>query len=133
MRPKHYTWPAFYKHVIDLTQHSFAPRALVRRTIATRAFIPRWLNLVRAVSSEGYGRYRYYTQIHQHLLTDKSFRSYFERETEALPPFYENRIKHDLGFLWESLPQGGVYHDAYAYLKSQEGEGGFASVTAQAV
>jgi hypothetical protein len=133
MRPRHYTWPAFYRHVIDLTRYSFAPKALLRRTIATRAFIPRWLNLVRAVSSEGYGRYRYYSQIHQLLLSDKGFRSYFEGGTEVLPPFYENRIKHDLGFLWESLPEGGVHHDAYAYLKSQKDEGEISSVTAEAI
>ena len=39
----------------------------------------------------------------------------------------------DLGSLWQYLPQGAIYHDAYAYLKSQEGENGFAAVTAKAV
>jgi hypothetical protein len=130
MRPKHYTWPAFYRHVIDLTRHSFSPRAIVRRAIATQ---PRWLNFVRAISSEGYGRINYYSQVHQHLLTDKGFRDYFERETDVLPQFFEDRIRRDLGSLWQYLPQGAIYHDAYAYLKSQEGENGFAAVTAKAV
>jgi hypothetical protein len=121
MRPKHYAWPTFYKHVIDLTRHSFSPRAIVRRIGATRAFVPKWLNVIRAVSSEGYGRLRSYTQVHQQLLSDRSFRDYFEQETDILPPFYQEQIRDDLGPMWDSLPEGAVYHDPYAYLKSQVG------------
>jgi hypothetical protein len=121
MRPKHYAWPAFYEHIIDLTRHSFSPRAIVRRIGATKAFVPKWLNVIRAVSSEGYGRLRSYAQVHQQLLSDRGFRDYFEQETDILPPFYQKQIRDDLGPMWDSLPEGAVYHDPYAYLKSQEG------------
>jgi hypothetical protein len=120
MRPKHYAWPAFYKHVIDLTRYSFSPRAIARRIGGTSAFVPKWLNVVRAISSEGYGRLRYYTQVHQQLLSNRQFRDYFEQETDVLPTFFQNRIREDLGPMWKSLPQGAMYHDPYAYLKSQQ-------------
>jgi hypothetical protein len=119
MRPKHYAWPAFYRHVIDLTRHSFSHRAIVRRIAATKALVPRWLNVVRAISSEGYGRIRYYSQVHQQLLSDRAFRGYFEQESDILPSFFERKIREDLGPMWHSLPQGALHHDPYAYLKSQ--------------
>ena len=85
IKPKNYSWPDFYEHVIDLTKHSFSPRALMRRFAATNAIVPRWMNLVRAISSEGYGRIRYYSTILHRLQTDASFRRYFEQESETLP------------------------------------------------
>jgi hypothetical protein len=132
MRPKRYTWPAFYRHVIDLTRHSFSPRAILRRAGATQRLVPFWLNIVRAISSEGYGRLGYYTQVHQQLLSNRGFRDYFERESEILPPFFEDRIRRDLGSLWASLPDGALYHDPNAYLKSQDGGDGLASTAATA-
>jgi hypothetical protein len=121
LRPKHYAWPDFYRHVIDLTRYSFSPRAIVRRIGGTSAFVPKWLNVVRAISSEGHGRLQYYTRVHQQLLSNRQFRDYFEQETDVLPTFFQNRIREDLGPMWQSLPQGAMYHDPYAYLKSQQG------------
>ena len=118
LRPKHYSWPAFYQHVIDLTRHSFAPRAIVRRIGATNAFVPRWLNVVRAISSEGYGRIRYHQQVRSLLLSDPAFRAFFEQETEAVPPFYVDRIRRDLGPINDWLPDGALFHDQNAFLKS---------------
>jgi len=122
IRPKHYSWPDFYAHVIDLTRHTFSNRAIVRRLIATRAFVPRWLNVIRAVSSEGYGRLRYYGQVRERLLGDRKFRAYLEQDSDHLPEFYTDQIRRDLGPMWESLPDGAIYHDPYAYRKSQEEE-----------
>ena len=118
LRPKHYSWPAFYQHVIDLTRHSFAPRAIVRRIGATSAFVPRWLNVVRAISSEGYGRIRYHQQVRSLLLSDPTFRAFFEQETEVVPPFYVDRIRRDLGPINDWLPDGALFHDQNAFLKS---------------
>jgi hypothetical protein len=33
--------------------------------------------------------------------------------------FYQNRIREDLGQLYEHLPEGGMFHDPNAYLNSQ--------------
>src|SRR5579862_9824319 len=53
VRPRNYTWRAFYDQVIDLTSYSFNARAIMRRFSATSGITSRWLNLVRAVSTEG--------------------------------------------------------------------------------
>jgi hypothetical protein len=123
MRPKHYSWPDFYSHVIDLTRYTFSQRAIFRRLLATKAFIPRWLNVVRAVSSEGYGRLRYYGQVREQLLTNRKLRDYFEQESDILPQFYLDQIRRDLGPMWNSLPEGAIYHDPYAYRKTRESAG----------
>ncbi len=119
LKPLNYTWPEFYDRVIDLTRYSFRSAAIVRRAIATKAPIPRWLNVVRAISSEGYGRIRYYSEVLKRLRTDAPFRAYFEREAEGLPAFYSDRVRKDLGPLWHWLPDGALLHDQNAYLHSQ--------------
>ena len=118
VKPKHYAWPQFYDHVIDLTSHTYSWRAILRRCRATPGFIPRWMNLVRAVSSEGFGRINYYHQVRRQLTTDPQFRRYFEQETTELPQFYAELARKELGPLWEWLPAGALHHDPYAYLKS---------------
>jgi hypothetical protein len=98
--------------------------------------VPRWLNVVRAVSSEGYGRTRYHRHIHYLLQNDAAFRSFFEQETDVVPQFYIDRIRKDLGPIWASLPEGALQHDQNAFLKSQSGSvppiSGQADVSAKA-
>jgi hypothetical protein len=118
LKPKHYEWIEFYDHVIDLTKYSFSKRAIWRRLKANSGHIPRIMNVVRAISSEGQGRIDYYTTVRNHLKTDRVFRDYFEGQSTALPQFYVDRARHDLGPLWEYLPDGALEHDPYAYLKS---------------
>lgn len=119
VRPKGYQWPEFYDNLIKLSTHSFSWPRILARFQATHAAIPRLLNFVRAVSSEGFGRIRYYKEIRQRLDDDRALRSYFEQESTDLPDFYIQRIKRDLGPLWSWLPNNAIHHDAYAYLKSQ--------------
>jgi len=118
LKPTNYSWPSFYEHVIDLTRYTFSPRAIMRRVRATNAFIPRWLNVVRAVSSEGYGRINHYSEVLRRLEDDQQFRSYFERGTATLPEFYVDQVQQDLGPMWRWLPKGALHHDPNAYLKS---------------
>ena len=118
VRPKHYSWPVFYDQVIALTRYSFSWRAIGRRLAANREPIPRWMNVVRAVSSEGFGRARYYAAVRKRLETDASVRRYFEGESEVLPAFYAERVRRDLGPLWPFLPAGALTHDPNAYLKA---------------
>jgi hypothetical protein len=121
VRPRHYAWPEFYDRVIDLTRYSFSWRALLRRARATAGAAPRWMNLLRAVSTEGFGRLRYYRCIRRRLEGDRQFRPYFEQETDQLPRFYVDLVRKDLGPLWRWLPAGALYHDANAYLASEQG------------
>jgi len=124
LKPKNYEWIEFYDHVIDLTKYSFSKRAIYRRLKANRGNIPRILNMVRAISSEGKGRIEYYTTIRDHLKTDSKFRDYFEGESKELPQFYVDRVRNDLGPMWEFLPEGALEHNSYAYLESTKSSNG---------
>lgn len=122
VKPAHYDWPTFYDHVIDLTKYTFTWRNIYRRYRAIKATIPRWMNVVRGISSEGFGRIRYYTEVRRRLEEDRPFRAFFERDSDKLPGFFLDRMKHDLGPLWEWLPDGAVHHDPNAYLKAQRAQ-----------
>ncbi len=118
VKPLNYDWPDFYSRLIDLSEHSFRAKAIARRAAATPGWTPKWMNIVRAISSEGYGRIKYHTMMRNRLDTDKPLRAFFERETEEIPQFYADRVKQELGAYWEYLPQGALEHDQNAYLKS---------------
>ncbi len=120
VRPKNYSWPDFYDQVIDLTEYTFSWRTIVNRLRANRTTIPKWLNVVRAVSSEGFGRLKYYKEVRRRLDTDLPFRRYFEQETTELPTFFVDRMRRELGPMYEWLPAGALYHDPYAYLKAED-------------
>jgi hypothetical protein len=117
VRPKNYEWPEFYDRVIDLTEYSFSWKVIARRALANRPAFARWLNVVRAISSEGFGRIKYYKTIRRLLDTDRSVRRFFDGETSVIPSFYVDRIRRDLGPFWEHLPAGALDHDPNAYLK----------------
>ena len=78
------------------------------------------MNLVRATSSEGFGRLRFYRKVRDLLEHDRPFRAYFEQETTKLPQFYYDLIKRDLRTLWDWLPKEAMHHDPYAYLNSHQ-------------
>jgi hypothetical protein len=119
VKPKNYSWQDFYDHVISLTRYTYSWRAIINRFRATRGMIPRWMNVVRAVSSEGFGRIKYHTQVRRLLDTDRQFQRYFEQETTELPQFYVELARKDLGPLWQWLPERAMYHDPNAYLNSR--------------
>jgi hypothetical protein len=118
VKPKNYSWPDFYEQVIGLTKYTYSWRAIVNRFRATTTMIPRWMNVVRAVSSEGFGRIKYHAEVRRRLDTDRQFRRYFEQETTTLPQFYLDLARRDLGPFWQWLPEGALHHDPNAYLKS---------------
>jgi hypothetical protein len=116
VKPKNYSWPEFYDHLVDVTRYSFSWRAIARRIPATATMIPKWMNVVRAVSSEGFGRIRYHETIRRLLDTDRSVRDFMEGETDQLPEFYAARIRTELGPAYQFLPEGALMHDPNAYL-----------------
>jgi hypothetical protein len=120
LKPKNYSWRDFYDQVIGLTRYTFSPRAIFNRFRGTRTMIPRWMNVVRAVSSEGFGRLEYYGEVRRRLETDRDVRRYFDQETTELPEFYVEQIRKDLGPLWQWLPTGALDHDPNAYRKSEQ-------------
>jgi hypothetical protein len=120
IKPKHYEWVDFYNKVIDLSSYTWSNRALYRRFAATPSFTPKWMNFMRAISSEGHGRIRFFKKVRQQLLEDRAFRDFFEGETQQLPSFYSDIVKRDLGIWWEWFPKGAMKHDANAYLHKAE-------------
>ncbi len=120
VKPLHYSWSEFYDRVIDLSEHSFSWSATLKRLRAVKSTIPRLLNVVRARSSEGVGRIKYYKTLRAKLDTDLELRRFFEGQTRELPSFFVDRIKHDLGALWDWLPDGALYHDSHAYLRDSQ-------------
>jgi hypothetical protein len=132
VRPKNYSWTEFYDGLIDVTRYSFSWRAIARRVPATPTMIPKWMNFVRAVSSEGFGRIRYHTMIRKLLDTDASVRDYLEGETDTLPEFYRERIQRELGPMYQHLPAGAILHDQNAYLQTVTEEPAMAPVPLRA-
>jgi hypothetical protein len=120
VKPKNYSWQNFYERVIDLTEYSFSANAIFRRFMATQGVTSRWMNVVRAVSTEGWGRVKYYQEIRSRLDSDPQFLPYFEHQSSELPQFYVDQVRKDLGPLWEWLPEGGLEHDPTAYLKAEQ-------------
>ncbi|MBN1212590.1 MAG: radical SAM protein, partial [candidate division Zixibacteria bacterium] len=120
IKPKNYSWLEFYDHLIDVTKYSYSPHLILRRFLANGETIPRWLNVVRGLSSERFGRVAYFTEIRQMLLTDRSLQSFFEQETMEIPQYFVEKIRRDLGDFWDWLPEGAIHHDPNAYLLSQQ-------------
>jgi hypothetical protein len=120
IKPKNYSWLEFYDHLIDVTGYSYSPRLIFRRLLANGETIPRWLNVVRGLSSERFGRIKYFTEVRRLLLTDRSVHRFFEQETKEIPQYFVENIRGDLGEFWDWLPDGAVCHDPNAYLASQQ-------------
>ena len=131
VRPRNYGWRAFYDHVIDLTRYTFSARCIARRFRATRGTTSRWLNLVRAISTEGFGRLNYYREIRARLDSDGQFTPFFQQESDELPEFYSDLVRGDLGTLWGWLPEGGLNHDPYGYWKAEQKAAKAVSATSQ--
>ena len=119
VRPKHYAWPEFYDRLVDLSRYSFSWRAIRRRLVANKGGIPKWMNVVRAVSSEGFGRIKYHTQVRSLLDSDPTVGDFMDGRSTDIPAFYVNRIRSELGALWDHLPDGALQHDPLAYLHSE--------------
>jgi hypothetical protein len=119
VKPKHYAWTNFYDHVLGLSKYSYSWRSILNRYRAIKVMIPRWMNVLRAVSSSGFGRIQYYEKVRRRLDVDRQFRRFYEQETSELPQFYVDRVRKELGVLWEWLPEGALYHDPNAYLRSE--------------
>jgi hypothetical protein len=128
VRPKNYAWGEFYRYLIDLQKYSFSSRAIMRRFRSTQGMRSSWMNLMRAVSSEGWGRLKYYREILHRLETDPQFPAYFDQESNELPDFYVDTIRKDLGALWRWLPPTALDHDAYGYLKAEPRTGTLVAV-----
>ncbi|WP_459850990.1 B12-binding domain-containing radical SAM protein [Dongia sp. agr-C8] len=117
VRPLHYDWAEFYGLAEDLTLYAHSRSQLWRRFNANRGLSAKAMNFVRASSS---GRAKFQGKIRRMLVNDPSVRGFFAGETSVLPDFYRNRIRRQMGPLWDALPEGALMHDQNAYLKRHE-------------
>ena len=116
IRPLNYDIADFYDHLIDLRRHSFSWPLIARRFRANSMLMARVLNVVRAVSSEGFGRIRYDRTIRGLIESDATVRPFLEGRSTRLPAFFLEQIQQDLGPWWQWLPKEALYHDADADL-----------------
>ena len=75
--PKNYEWTTFYDHLIDLCEYSFSLPSMFHRFRATPAFFAKGLNVVRTISSEGYGRIKYHKTIRRMLGNNEHIQRFF--------------------------------------------------------
>lgn len=116
VRPLNYGWEAFYARAEDLTRYAYAPARRLRRFAANDGWATKAMNFIRASSS---GRAKFQGKVRTLLWEDDQVRRFFAGSTERLPDFYRNRIRRQLGPLWDALPDGALMHDQNAYLKRQ--------------
>ena len=88
------------------------------------------MNVVRAISSEGFGRLRYHTEIRRRLDTDPTMLAFMEGETDRVPAMYTDRIIRELGPVAQFLPEGALEHDPLAYLRASGGQADLVSLGA---
>lgn len=117
--PLNYAWPEFYDLVTDVTRHALGPKAVLKRFAANTGLMPKLFNGIRGA---GTGRPKYQAQMAERLRNDTGFRAFFEGETRQAPAFFVDRIKSDLGNLWEALPADVLDYDENAYLHDQPAE-----------
>ncbi len=119
VKPKNYSWPEFYDYVIDISEHAFSWPMIAKRFSKNRGMIPKWYNLVRSISTGGFGRIAYHKKIRARLDHEVSIRPFMEGDTTELPSFFQRKIQKKLGPLWEVLPTDAIMHDHQAYLHAQ--------------
>lgn len=119
VRPRNYDWVTFFKAMRGLLAHTFTGRAVWRRLWHNRGLVTRSVNFFRS-TSQGDKNIAFYDHVIDLLEHDRDFRRFFEQETTEVPAYFEGRVRRALGPLAEWLPEGGLSHDAYAYLTAVE-------------
>lgn len=119
VQPLNYGWTEFYDNIIDLYGYSFSWRSIGRRLAAQGPGIAGFMNLVRATSSEGWGRIKHHSDIRGRLDEDPSFLPYFEGRSQDLPAYYHDGVKRKLGPFWPLLDSEDLSYDHLAYSRKQ--------------
>jgi hypothetical protein len=117
VRPLNYDWFEFYGLAEDLTLYAHSRQQMWRRFNANSGITAKAMNYVRAASS---GRAKFQGRVKRFIRDDPSTRRFFDGESDVLPKLYHNRIRLQMGPLWDALPEGALMHDQNAYLKRHE-------------
>lgn len=116
IQPLHYDWAEFYELVTSVTRHALGPAAVWKRFVANTGVVPRLFNGIRGA---GTGRPKYQANMTEMLRSDPKVRAFFEGETREVPAFFIDRMRRELGPMWDVLPADVLDYDENAYLRDQ--------------
>ena len=105
VRPKNYTWPEFYDGLIDVTRYSFSWRAIARRVPATADGDPQVDergagDVVRGLGTDPVPHHDPAAARHR----PRRCGPIWKGRPTVLPAFYLDRIRQELGPMFEHLP-----------------------------
>ncbi|NIO29739.1 MAG: radical SAM protein [Candidatus Latescibacteria bacterium] len=104
VRFKNYSYVEFYNNLIDLVRFSFSSRMVWKRFRANKHSFPRWMNLLRTISSDKGGGARKLVEIRNHFATDREFEAFYSGVSIKPPTFFLNKIKEGMGSFYDQLP-----------------------------
>lgn len=102
--PRNYTWRKLYDHFIDLLNYSFSGKAMYRRFNAVHEIGPKWVIFFLSITGGGWDRRHLLSSLMMRYKEDEEFRLFVSKETTNVPGFMVNKVRKDLGPLWQWLP-----------------------------
>lgn len=102
--PKNYSWEEFYRQYIDLLKHCFSRSTIHKRFKSNAEPNSKWLVLLLSLSIGGQGKIRFLESLLTRLKKDNEFQAFVRKDSNKIPRFMTEKIKNDLGELWEWLP-----------------------------
>jgi len=109
--PQNYTWEEFYIRYIDLLKYSFSAKAMQRRFNANKMIAPRWLTLLLSLTIGGRGKINHLSSLLNELQHIPEFESFVRKETSKVPVFMIEKVKIDLGEMWQWLPDKSLSYN----------------------
>jgi hypothetical protein len=94
-----------FKDAVELMEAASCLPIMARRLAATTGLKERFIHLFRAYGGEQRARLAWYREAGRLLCQDRSFRAFFEGETERLPDALHRLVLRRLGRWFELLPQ----------------------------
>jgi hypothetical protein len=107
---KNYKWEAFFNHFIDLLKYNFSYKVLYDRFKALDVTVPMLIMLFMSLS-EGRGRAEDLSYMVKNLRRYQDFDSFVKKESAIVPAFMIEKVKKDLGPLWDWLPNKSLTYD----------------------
>lgn len=109
VKMKNYSHADLFGHLIDLMQYTISPSMIWKRFKANQHTMGKWMNVLRARSSErnagaGAGMVDHYREVHGRLSGDPDFKAFYSGESIRPPAFYLQQTKKALGPFFDHLP-----------------------------
>ncbi len=109
--PLNYTWEEFYILYIDLLKYSFSAKAMQRRFNANKMTATKWLTLLLSFTIGGRGKINRLSSMLKDLRLEPDFRPFVKKETSQVPAFMIEKVKRDLGEMWQWLPDKSLSYN----------------------